>query len=1661
MDRDKAIRAALLTAKGIKNRNGFDQGGAETGKGIPASEYVDMSWSDYLDNLVRNAPSSIANLVSDTVDFADLMTNPARMKEKIEFAKNLTQGTGQLAYGAGSKVARNALGYEGDPAGEVALDSAAAEMAGHYGLGQPGEFWKNLAEDPASYLGDAAAVLSGGTGATMKALKAIDDAQLRQLNEFVDLYVSPKQDVSTFRDRQFYEPSSNEISRMGVSLTPDEAAYWQRLSDSDTFLKRGVSAGRVADKTGILRIPRVNMEGDVLGDPRELFGATPDEMAALRPDRANYYGFTVNRDVKPEYMEDSGYFLPNPGREELWINPNLSKEQQDRTEKHEMTHADQYITGVPQGEGGTGPDVAARDRLDSLNSLNSRIRETTDPTERARLNDQFKTLRQTSPLELYFRNPGEMLANLASGEKNMVKQLNFSQSLNPYINKDKGPLERVADAVTQVTLADTTPLMTYLQRKNILPSVHEGTHRGVPIDVSKAIVGSPFKSRGGAIELARHATAVGRAGGQIAPSKYMPNVPRAVHADGGAANAPMFQGIHPDLQDESGAPLNLYHGTPQGKEFEAFDDAKLGERDAGFHGRGHYLTPSMDTANEYTMGDGDQGEGMIVGPLHAALKNPYIWDVSDDMKSNKTLRDLQSMGIMRGQEKLKPWDNLQQHHIQPFMAEMKKRGHDGVVVKTGHEWLPNGISEVVAFDPKTIKHTDAEAFDPTDPRIRREDGGEVDKATGGQVMGYVPMASLTVPRLAVARAPQYQQQAPVARFSESLNSLMDTVEGFKKKPEADVASGTIAMPDDGYEATGMYAPFQSAIDRMVADAPGKITVASGYRTPEEQEALWNEHAAKYPDPEVRDDYVARAGQSSHNYGLAADLSYADEETLKWAQENAPRYGLNFRMGHEDWHIEPANIWELRNSMTVPGYASGGRTLDKSGLYSKALEVARSMQQKRGTPEQFMAQLKNSKGVKPAEIEAIGMPTGEKITRDDFVQHITSKVPKLSTTQYGENPHYLHHGERQFLSDTWMEEDLSPKDEDKRTDLLARRDASPFHERDVFGDDIEPGYKEYSTDGGDNYRERIIKLGGDDQYQSSHWRLIPNVLAHIRMKDRDAPNGDRLLHVEEIQSDWGQQGREKGFHDPKNPYEVYRVGTNEVVSRHPDYGSMWDAYRTHPENNSMNYGDARERKIPAAPYVQNTQHWTDLAMKHIMREAALGDYDGVIFTPGQVHADRYGMEDASGMKGYYDNIVPKSALSIAQQHDPSIKPQTMNVNGEYDATHVPLTGTAKESILKNGFPMFNRGGAVDGKAEGGSAMDNNNQNGEMENGTTPINFATRPQAGELPDAGGIRGGTGVLQAQNEAPLEGLPQEIIIPMTGQIIQASADPRIRQVARDYMAQAGLPYSPPTKYARFDPKRAARIASDYTNMEDNPDDPLTKASYNAMIKETMDQYHAAKKSGLNIEFWNPRKQEDPYKASPRLATEDVRRNHHMWVFPTYSGYGSGEPISEDDAKKNPLLQLTGETWNGIPVTVNDVFRAIHDYYGHAKEGLGFRADGEENAWRAHASMFSPLARMAMTSETRGQNSWLNYGPHGEHNRKARTEDTIFAPQKIGVLSHLSHHEGAEDFIKPEEISLMASIRSRFGKKLGGAVDAALSLTRRFTKDGKSAISALKTKGK
>jgi len=292
-----------------------------------------------------------------------------------------------------------------------------------------------------------------------------------------------------------------------------------------------------------------------------------------------------------------------------------------------------------------------------------------------------------------------------------------------------------------------------------------------------------------------------------------------------------------------------------------------------------------------------------------------------------------------------------------------------------------------------------------------------------------------------------------------------------------------------------------------------------------------------------------------------------------------------------------------------------------------------------------------------------------------------------------------------------------------------------------------------------------------------------------------------------------------------------------------------------------------------------------------------------------------------------------------------------------------------------------------------------------------------QADRYPDAGtdsgsasgGGRGVPGVREAQARAAeaadgkvaLIGLPQTPLKVGRDYYVPGPIG-AIRDVAESYMKSAGMPYSPPRDYRKVDPMRAKRIASEYDAMKDDPDDPATKASYAALAKETIAQWHAAKASGLKVE-WIKAGQADPYGKSLRLAAIDVAEHNHLWAFPTDLGFGQGEAINN----KNPLLADSGETIGGRKCLVNDVFRVVHDYFGHFKEGNGFRADGEDNAWRSHAAMYSKAAIPAMTSETRGQNSWVNFGPYAEHNKHATPGDTHYAPQKIGIMPEWTSIEG------------------------------------------------------
>ncbi len=113
---------------------------------------------------------------------------------------------------------------------------------------------------------------------------------------------------------------------------------------------------------------------------------------------------------------------------------------------------------------------------------------------------------------------------------------------------------------------------------------------------------------------------------------------------------------------------------------------------------------------------------------------------------------------------------------------------------------------------------------------------------------------------------------------------------------------------DGLEPT-----FAQKLQAMIAASGGKITIRSGFRSVGEQQSLWDAALKKYGSASAARKWVAPPGSSNHNKGAAVDLG----GDLALAHKLAPRFGLNFPMGHEPWHVEPAGLRTSKDAYTPP------------------------------------------------------------------------------------------------------------------------------------------------------------------------------------------------------------------------------------------------------------------------------------------------------------------------------------------------------------------------------------------------------------------------------------------------------------------------------------------------------------------------------------------------------------------------------------------------------------------------------------------------------------------------------------------------------------------------------------------------------------------------
>lgn len=188
-----------------------------------------------------------------------------------------------------------------------------------------------------------------------------------------------------------------------------------------------------------------------------------------------------------------------------------------------------------------------------------------------------------------------------------------------------------------------------------------------------------------------------------------------------------------------------------------------------------------------------------------------------------------------------------------------------------------------------------------------------------------------------------------------------------------------------------------------------------------------------------------------------------------------------------------------------------------------------------------------------------------------------------------------------------------------------------------------------------------------------------------------------------------------------------------------------------------------------------------------------------------------------------------------------------------------------------------------------------------------------------------------------------------------------------------------------------------------------LIPASYEQLGKENAQQLDRMLNEGMNLSYHQGNLN---YANSPQML-EDALINKHLYTF------AGGD--------RHQLLNKV-DPYTGL--NQNQVFRAVHDYFGHGPTGASFGPKGEELAYGTHSQLYSPLAKMAAATETRGQNSFVNYSGINadlqaqmiplkiEQERLKRLgQDTSAVDQKLAELGAKTQYAEQKAFILPPEM--------------------------------------------
>jgi hypothetical protein len=325
------------------------------------------------------------------------------------------------------------------------------------------------------------------------------------------------------------------------------------------------------------------------------------------------------------------------------------------------------------------------------------------------------------------------------------------------------------------------------------------------------------------------------------------------------------------------------------------------------------------------------------------------------------------------------------------------------------------------------------------------------------------------------------------------------------------------------------------------------------------------------------------------------------------------------------------------------------------FYSQMQKVLTDKLPNKGTPEQFKQAIQAyaKKGdFKAEELEWSGV--------EDWLDQQTGKVSKQDVIDFmAANQIEVKEVEKGGVDESEIEAFMA----DEAGEGFTREEAIDYLKGNQENKSLTE-FEDYQLPGGENYRELLLtlptqqkdfeqwqvlradgvsdgmwatkeqaearaeKIGGtlgkftskeiDTGYRSPHYDEL-NILAHIRFNERADVDGKRVLFIEEVQSDWHQQGKREGYKGKTTQLKLEQRNDGWYVVNPIEGGGL---IGPHTESTARILYEQDNKIRGGAPDAPFKTTWPLLAMKRMIRYAAEKGFDQIAWTTGEQQATRY-------------------------------------------------------------------------------------------------------------------------------------------------------------------------------------------------------------------------------------------------------------------------------------------------------------------------------------------------------------------------------------------------------------------------------------------------------